>query len=305
MQRAAHLTGALGRLQSTLFNALCEGGKAEAANYPFCTIEANSGVVAVPDVRLQVHKRALHVHCCAVCFTSHACACSSAHCVTSCVPSMYARYQVGGVGQVLSGISKSKSVVPTSVEFVDIAGLVKGASKGEGLGNQFLANIRECDSIVQARPAHLRCACTMRAQHHCSSACLAHAYLTENLHCFSASAYRVRFGDLQGQRECAVRGLQSRGMHKCSLQLLLNSQPPLSPPAPAQVVRCFEDENVIHVAGRVDPLSDIDVINFELALADIGQIERRLERLAKGRAKSKEEVAAAEVRLLPTWLLAG
>jgi len=77
------------------------------------------------------------------------------------------------------------------------------------------------------------------------------------------------------------------------------------PTAPAQVVRCFEDENVIHVAGRVDPLSDIDVINFELALADIGQIERRLERLTKGRAKTKEEVAAAEVRLLLEWHLAG
>ena len=64
----------------------------------------------------------------------------------------------------------------------------------------------------------------------------------------------------------------------------------------AQVVRCFEDENVIHVAGKVDPLADIDVINFELALADIGQIERRLERLTRGRAKSKEEIAAGEVR---------
>jgi hypothetical protein len=94
-------------------------------------------------------------------------------------------------------------------------------------------------------------------------------------------------------------------MQKCSLQLLLNSQPAFSPPALAQVVRCFEDENVIHVAGRVDPLSDIDVINFELALADIGQIERRLERLTKGRAKTKEEVAAAEVRLLLEWHLAG
>eukprot|EP00884_Botryococcus_braunii_P001687 jgi/Botrbrau1/11519/Bobra.0198s0016.1 len=89
--------------KSTLFNAICEGGKAQAANFPFCTIEPNVGIVTVPDHRLQV----------------------------------------------LSELGKSKAVVATTVEFVDIAGLVKGASKGEGLGNQFLANIRECDSIVQ------------------------------------------------------------------------------------------------------------------------------------------------------------
>ncbi|CAK0772762.1 hypothetical protein CVIRNUC_003997 [Coccomyxa viridis] len=150
--------------KSTLFNAICENGKAQAANFPFCTIEPNVGIVAVPDPRLQA----------------------------------------------LSDLSKSVQIVPTSVEFVDIAGLVKGASKGEGLGNQFLANIRECDAI-------------------------------------------------------------------------------------AQVVRCFEDENVIHVAGKVDPVEDTDVINFELALADITQIEKRLERIAKGRAKTKEETASNEV----------
>ncbi|BDA44137.1 Ribosome-binding ATPase YchF [Coccomyxa sp. Obi] len=150
--------------KSTLFNAICENGKAQAANFPFCTIEPNVGIVAVPDPRLEV----------------------------------------------LSNISKSKAIVPTSVEFVDIAGLVKGASKGEGLGNQFLANIRECDAL-------------------------------------------------------------------------------------AQVVRCFEDENVIHVAGKVDPVEDTDVINFELALADITQIEKRLQRIEKGRAKSKEEIASNEV----------
>ena len=93
-------------LQSTLFNAMCKNGKAQAANFPFCTIEPNVGVVAVPDERLQV----------------------------------------------LTDLSKSKETVSTAVEFVDIAGLVKGASKGEGLGNQFLANIRECDSIVQVGP---------------------------------------------------------------------------------------------------------------------------------------------------------
>ena len=124
-----------------MFNAICENGKAQAANFPFCTIEPNVGVVAVPDPRLDK----------------------------------------------LSAITKSRKIVPTSIEFVDIAGLVKGASKGEGLGNQFLANIRECDSIVQ-------------------------------------------------------------------------------------VVRCFEDQDVVHVAGKVDPIEDTDVINFELALSDVSQI---------------------------------
>ncbi|PRW39192.1 obg-like ATPase 1 [Chlorella sorokiniana] len=150
--------------KSTMFNALCENAKAQAANFPFCTIEPNVGIVAVPDPRLDV----------------------------------------------LSKISGSEKTVPTSVEFVDIAGLVKGASKGEGLGNQFLANIRECDSIVQ-------------------------------------------------------------------------------------VVRCFEDGDVVHVAGRVDPVDDTDVINFELALSDITQIEKRLERLKKTKGKSGEEAKRNEV----------
>jgi len=146
--------------KSTLFNALVKNGKAQAANFPFCTIEPNVGMVAVPDPRLAT----------------------------------------------LAKMASSQKVVPTTVEFVDIAGLVKGASKGEGLGNQFLANIRECDSI-------------------------------------------------------------------------------------AQVVRCFENDDVIHVSGQVDPIEDIDVINFELALADITQIEKRMERLNKGRVKSKEDQA--------------
>ncbi|KAL4856404.1 Ribosome-binding ATPase YchF [Chlorella vulgaris] len=152
--------------KSTMFNALCENAKAQAANFPFCTIEPNVGIVAVPDSRLAL----------------------------------------------LSNISGSLKTVPTSVEFVDIAGLVKGASKGEGLGNQFLANIRECDSIVQ-------------------------------------------------------------------------------------VVRCFEDGDVIHVAGKVDPVDDIDVINFELALADITQIEKRLDRLKKTKSAGKvgEEAKRNEV----------
>ena len=144
--------------KSTLFNALVENSTAEAANYPFCTIEPNSGIVPVPDERLQA----------------------------------------------LATISGTTNIVPTTCEFVDIAGLVKGAADGAGLGNKFLANIRECDDVVH-------------------------------------------------------------------------------------VVRCFDDDDVIHVDGKVDPLSDISVINFELALADMAQIERRLERLGKGRAKSNAE----------------
>lgn len=143
--------------KSTMFNALCENAKAQAANFPFCTIEPNVGIVAVPDERLDE----------------------------------------------LCKISGSLRTVPTAVEFVDIAGLVKGASKGEGLGNQFLANIRECDSLVQ-------------------------------------------------------------------------------------VVRCFEDGDVIHVAGKVDPVEDTDVINFELILADVTQIEKRQERLKKTKGKGEE-----------------
>lgn len=156
--------------KSTLFNALVANAKAQAANFPFCTIEPNVGVVAVPDERLHV----------------------------------------------LAKISSSAEIVPTRVEFVDIAGLVKGASKGEGLGNQFLANIREVDAIVQ-------------------------------------------------------------------------------------VVRCFDDEDIIHVAGSVDPVRDIEVINLELALADLSQVEKRLDRARKqvrGNKEAQIEVDALE-KLLP------
>lgn len=152
--------------KSTLFNALVANAKADAANFPFCTIEPNVGVVAVPDERLQE----------------------------------------------LAKISESASVVPARVEFVDIAGLVKGASQGEGLGNQFLANIREVDAIVH-------------------------------------------------------------------------------------VVRCFENDDIVHVAGSVDPVRDIEVINLELALADLSQVERRIERTRKAARTSKEaqvELAALE-----------
>ncbi|WP_448515121.1 redox-regulated ATPase YchF [Parathermosynechococcus lividus] len=156
--------------KSTLFNALVANAKAEAANFPFCTIEPNVGVVAVPDERLAV----------------------------------------------LAAISQSAQVVPTRVEFVDIAGLVKGASKGEGLGNQFLANIREVDAIVH-------------------------------------------------------------------------------------VVRCFEDDDIVHVAGRVDPVEDMAVINLELALADLAQIEKRIERTRKAARSQKDaqlELAALEKLLM-------
>jgi ribosome-binding ATPase len=153
--------------KSTLFNALTQTAAAQAANYPFCTIEPNVGDVAVPDPRLAT----------------------------------------------LADIAASKEVIPTRLSFVDIAGLVRGASKGEGLGNQFLANIRECDAI-------------------------------------------------------------------------------------AHVVRCFEDDDVTHVEGRIDPLSDIATIETELMLADFESLERRIaqmEKKAKGGDKeAKEQLALAE-----------
>ena len=148
--------------KSTLFNALTQTAAAQAANYPFCTIEPNVGDVAVPDPRLDV----------------------------------------------LAEIANSKDIVPTRLTFVDIAGLVRGASKGEGLGNQFLANIREVDAI-------------------------------------------------------------------------------------AHVVRCFEDGDVVHVEGRIDPLSDIETVETELMLADLESLERRaptMEKRAKGGDKEAKEI---------------
>ncbi|TAF57600.1 MAG: redox-regulated ATPase YchF [Oscillatoriales cyanobacterium] len=150
--------------KSTLFNALVANIAAQAANFPFCTIEPNVGVVAVPDDRLAV----------------------------------------------LAQISKSASIVPTRMEFVDIAGLVAGASKGEGLGNQFLANIREVDAIVH-------------------------------------------------------------------------------------VVRCFDNDDIIHVSGSVDPIRDIEVIDLELGLSDLAQIERRIDRARKQARNSKDAQAEVEV----------
>ena len=152
--------------KSTLFNALTKAGIA-AENYPFCTIEPNTGVVEVPDPRLQA----------------------------------------------LADIIHPERIVPAIVEFVDIAGLVAGASKGEGLGNQFLAHIRETDAIVN-------------------------------------------------------------------------------------VVRCFEDPNVIHVAGKVDPIADIEVIQTELCLADLGTVEKALQRYTKAAKSGNDKEAAALVQLL-------
>ncbi|WP_455556765.1 redox-regulated ATPase YchF [Comamonas sp.] len=152
--------------KSTLFNALTKAGIA-AENYPFCTIEPNTGVVEVPDPRLKQ----------------------------------------------LEEIVKPERIVPAIVEFVDIAGLVAGASKGEGLGNQFLAHIRETDAIVN-------------------------------------------------------------------------------------VVRCFEDPNVIHVAGKVDPIADIEVIQTELCLADLATVEKALNRYSKAAKSGNDKEAAKLVSLL-------
>ncbi len=158
--------------KSTLFNALTQTASAQAANYPFCTIEPNVGRVAVPDARLQT----------------------------------------------IAKIGKSQKIVPTSLEFVDIAGLVRGASKGEGLGNQFLANIRETDAIVH-------------------------------------------------------------------------------------VLRCFEDGDVTHVEGSVDPLRDADIIETELMLADMDSLEKRSINLAK-RARGGDKEAGAQMALIEPILAA-
>ncbi|WP_440864188.1 redox-regulated ATPase YchF [Symbiopectobacterium purcellii] len=162
--------------KSTLFNALTKAG-IEAANFPFCTIEPNTGVVPMPDPRLDK----------------------------------------------LAEIVKPQSILPTTMEFVDIAGLVKGASKGEGVGNQFLTNIRETE-------------------------------------------------------------------------------------ATGHVVRCFENDNIIHVAGKVDPADDIDTINTELALADLDTCERALHRVqkkAKGGDKDAKIEQAALEKCLPQLEKAG
>ncbi|WMJ74924.1 redox-regulated ATPase YchF [Cytophagaceae bacterium ABcell3] len=154
--------------KSTLFNAL-SNAKAEAANYPFCTIEPNVGVITVPDERLDI----------------------------------------------LEKIVKPQKVIPAVIEFVDIAGLVKGASKGEGLGNKFLANIREVDAIVH-------------------------------------------------------------------------------------VIRCFEDENVTHVAGKVDPVADKEIIDTELQLKDLESVEKKIQRAEK-MAKSGDAKARKEVEILKKY----
>ncbi|HEX3890641.1 MAG TPA: redox-regulated ATPase YchF [Verrucomicrobiae bacterium] len=149
--------------KSTLFNALTRSRKAEAANYPFCTIDPNVGIVIVPDARLEV----------------------------------------------LKGIAKTSVIIPAAVEFVDIAGLVKGAAAGEGLGNKFLTHIREVDAIVQ-------------------------------------------------------------------------------------VVRCFEDADIHHVAGNIDPIRDIETITTELVLADLEAVQKRLNSVAKDAKRGDKEALAQE-----------
>ncbi|MDG4896338.1 redox-regulated ATPase YchF [Mesorhizobium sp. WSM4976] len=156
--------------KSTLFNALTRTATAQAANYPFCTIEPNTGEVAVPDPRLQK----------------------------------------------IAAIGKSKEIIPTRISFVDIAGLVRGASKGEGLGNQFLANIREVDAIVH-------------------------------------------------------------------------------------VLRCFEDDDITHVEGRIDPVADAETVETELMLADLESLERRIVQIRK-RAAGKDKEAMAVLPMMEASL---
>src|ERR1700759_4279072 len=152
--------------KSTLFNALTQTAQAQAANYPFCTIEPNVGDVAVPEPRLDA----------------------------------------------LAKIASSKEIIPARINFVDVAGLVRGASQGEGLGNQFLANIRHCDAI-------------------------------------------------------------------------------------AYVARCFVDDDITHVEGRIDPISDLDIIDTELMLADLESLEKRVVNLEK-RAKGGDKESANTLRLV-------
>ena len=152
--------------KSTLFNAVTRTRKAEAANYPFCTIDPNVGVVIVPDARLEP----------------------------------------------LAKIAKTQVIIPAAIEFVDIAGLVKGASQGEGLGNKFLTHIREVDAIVQ-------------------------------------------------------------------------------------VVRCFEDADIHHVTGTVDPVRDIEIITTELVLADLEAVQKRLASVAKDAKRGDKEALAQEAVL--------
>lgn len=156
--------------KSTLFNALTRTAAAQAANYPFCTIEPNTGEVAVPDPRLKL----------------------------------------------LAAAGKSKEIIPTRISFVDIAGLVRGASKGEGLGNQFLANIREVDAIVH-------------------------------------------------------------------------------------VLRCFENDDITHVEGRIDPVADAETVETELMLADLDSLERRIVQFRK-RAASKDKEALTVLPVMESAL---
>lgn len=153
--------------------------------------------------------------------------------------------------------------LPTTVEFVDIAGLVRGASKGEGLGNKFLANIRETDAI-----------CQVLFTVHCCQLFLC-------VYCVQTDAGEPLL--LQSWYSALTTFAHPQPIYQFKVLpnlFKLFKLPQITPHW--QVVRCFEDDDIVHVSGKVDPLDDVDTINLELALADLAQIEKRLERLRKG-----------------------
>ena len=157
--------------------------------------------------------------------------------------------------QKLADISGSETILPAVLEFVDIAGLVKGASQGEGLGNKFLANIRECDAIVQVR-GWVRCAYSMNG---------------EGLVCaWWWACWFLFFADVFPHNNSHAR--------------LLAPTDPCT-----QVIRCFENDDIIHVSGSVDPERDMEIINLELALSDLSQVEKRIQRVAKDKTVSQAE----------------
>ena len=221
--------------KSTLFNSLTKAG-AESANYPFCTIDPNVGVVAVPDHRLKL----------------------------------------------LGDLYHSKKVTPAVIEFVDIAGLVKGASKGEGLGNQFLANIREVDAVVHV----VRCfedpnvgVVTVPDERL--------NVLGEMYHTKKIIPAAIEFVDIAGLVKGASKG---EGLGN---QFLANIR---EVDAIVHVVRCFEDSNIVHVDGSINPLRDIETINLELIFSDLEILERRIAKTTKSARNDK--AAAKELALL-------
>ena len=239
--------------KSTLFNSLTKAG-AESANYPFCTIDPNIGVVAVPDKRLQV----------------------------------------------LDDLYHSQKVVPAAIEFVDIAGLVKGASKGEGLGNQFLSNIREVDAIVHV----VRCFengnivhvdgsidplrypfCTIDPNIGVVAVPDKRLQVLDDLyHSQKVVPAAIEFVDIAGLVKGASKG---EGLGN---QFLSNIR---EVDAIVHVVRCFENGNIVHVDGSIDPLRDIETINLELIFSDIEILERRISKVSRG-ARNDKSLAKEE-----------